>query len=82
MNENHFQAFVTPPGDRPAQGQVGRVPRHWAGHVLGAGAVPANLPAHRLSRAEVQAFCDNDRSCDEQCFLTIMAWGGMNVRHG
>lgn len=61
MNETHFQAFVGLAGDRPAQGPVGRVPRRWAGHVLQAGGVPCNLPACRLSRDEVQAFCYNNQ---------------------
>jgi hypothetical protein len=60
-------------------------PAAWAGHKPWDWAQfftheTANLPRERVTRQELLEFCRQHSG--EECFLTVMAWGGMNRKHG
>ncbi|HEY1838192.1 MAG TPA: hypothetical protein VGG36_11085 [Rhizomicrobium sp.] len=79
MNEEHFAALRDAADPSPWQGQNAR---KWAQHFVTESTVLSALPHRALSRDELAAFCCNGGSRGEACFLSVMAWGGMDRRHG
>lgn len=59
-----------------------RRPRSWGRQVGASAQVCDQLPEERIDRAEVKRICADREASAEQCFVAIMAWGGMRVDHG
>lgn len=59
-----------------------RKPRPWARQVGASEKVCNQLPEDRVDRAELKRICSDEKASAEQCFLAIMAWGGMKLDHG
>lgn len=84
FNDTHLEAFTRLGANR--QDFVGRQPKAWAISVGADVDVYAGLPDKHLNRDYLKAMCNVDGIdgifTSEQCFLAIMAWGGMQVNHG
>lgn len=59
-----------------------RKARSWAVSVGADAAISAALPDERVDRSYLKEICADEAYSVEQCFLAIMAWGGMKVGHG
>lgn len=80
FNSEHLAVFQGVE-DRP-QLIVSRKPRAWAEHVGASAQVCEQLPDERVDRADLKRLCADGTVSAEQCFLAIMAWGGMKLDHG
>lgn len=80
FNSEHLAVFQGVE-DRP-QLIVSRKPSAWAEHVGASAQVCEQLPDQRVDRADLKRLCADGTVSAEQCFLAIMAWGGMKVDHG
>lgn len=56
--------------------------RKWAQNVKVDPAISANLPDSVVDRDYLKNLCSSKDVSDEQCFIAIMAWGGMKTKHG
>lgn len=59
-----------------------RKPRSWAVLVGADTATASALDDEKVNRAYLFDLCANSAIAPEQCFLAIMAWGGMKKEHG
>lgn len=84
MIPEHLNELVQCALSHQPQGAVGRQLQNWArnfvahethSHILD------QLPAERVSRGSLKAFCQNPDGCSEARFCAIMAWGGMRTDH-
>jgi len=41
-----------------------------------------HLPVENITRQQLKELCRNSRYSNEDCIFAIMAWGGLNRRHG
>ena len=64
------------------QGPIGAQVQSWAQSVTGSTAKYPDLEQDRVSRVRLREICQSPSASLEVCFLSCMAWGGMNRRHG
>jgi hypothetical protein len=78
LNEKHLAKLVSTWNDEYRW--EGRVPRQWAYYTTGV--VFDKLPIKALTRPELVALAaDESGYTDAEVFLSVMAWGGMNVAY-
>jgi len=74
---NKFHSIVV-----EEQKYVPRAPKALASKVGASSTMVARLPDKVLYRADLFALCADSSVSPEECFLAIMAWGGMRFNHG
>lgn len=74
-----FQAFSTIPLKEVQTQWDGQSPKKWANYFL-----PAyqGLPDEPMNRTTLKNYFMDPNNSDESCFISCMAWGGMNRKHG
>lgn len=81
FNSQHLQVFK----QEASRGEwlYGRKVRSWAISIEVDKNICADLPDKKIDRACLKNICADLQSfSSEYCFLSIIAWGGMNVAHG
>lgn len=80
FHPEHLSAFKGI--EEETQWAASRKLRSWALSVGADTVVCAALPDERVDRTYLKRMCADEAFSAEQCFLAIMAWGGMKVGHG
>lgn len=75
----HLDAFTRTIDHERSQGPVGMSPMAWAASV-NYQAPAGTLSKDKFCRNQVRAYCQSADHTPENCFVTIMAWGGSALR--
>ena len=78
--KNHLKIFIQ--SDEPTSWIASRKPYAWAKIVGVDEQIYLSLQNKKIDRDYLKQLCADTNFSAEQCFLSIMAWGGMKVPHG
>ena len=75
VNQHHFDVFTDLAHQTGAP--ASRKPYSWAKGIVADQKSITMLPNEQVSRDFLKSICADSSVSDENCFLAIMAWGGM-----